>query len=201
MKAAVSLLALMGMACATPALAAGFDCTKAASFSEKTICADPRLSEMDDALGVLYKRTLATSADPAQTKAAQKSWLAERDRCADAACIARAYLARYQTLSTTPSPAATTLSGTYKGRNGQVVIRDSGAGRLAFELSVVVGMNTGDVSGEALVSGKTARYADAASDCDLTFSFADGAVAVKQAGSCDMGMNVSASGTYKAVRK
>ena len=47
--------------------------------------------------------------------------------------------------------------------------------------------------------GNAASYADKETDCGLSFKFAPGKLVVTQDGSCGMGLNVSASGSYKRV--
>lgn len=77
---------------ATSAHAATFDCRKAGTAVEKTICADPALSRLDDRLGAAYKAALNGGGDRSVLVASQRRWIAEtRDRCADAACLARSY--------------------------------------------------------------------------------------------------------------
>lgn len=74
------------------ASAASFDCSKAATVVEKTICATPRLSALDDELATTY----AAARKNAALRDAQRKWLAdERNACDDAEeCIEAAYLTR-----------------------------------------------------------------------------------------------------------
>lgn len=64
---------------------AGFDCTKASSETEKTICASPSLSELDGEMTRLYQLAAgAMKKDPAQLKtfkAEQRGILKGRDDC------------------------------------------------------------------------------------------------------------------------
>lgn len=79
---------------ADPARAAGFDCGKAVTRVEQTICQDAALSRMDEQLGAAY-RTAAMRCPDADLKAEQQRWLrAVRDVCGDAACLAAAYRKR-----------------------------------------------------------------------------------------------------------
>jgi uncharacterized protein len=80
-----------------PVLASGaqaFDCGKAATPVEKTICANPALKAKDDALGALYAEVkgLSTPAERKMLAVAQKAWIGEREEaCAspgDMACVA-----------------------------------------------------------------------------------------------------------------
>ena len=61
---------LIGML-ALGAQAASFDCAKASSLVEKVICAESRLSELDQQLAISYKETLANVADVDSLKAGQ----------------------------------------------------------------------------------------------------------------------------------
>jgi hypothetical protein len=100
----------------------------------------------------------------------------------------------------TPSArAAESVTGTYKMRNGEVLIQQTKDGRIRFSLNATYQANVGEVSGEVPLSGDTASYADPDLDCALTLRFAPGKLVVSQDGPCGMGLNVSGSGTYKQV--
>jgi uncharacterized protein YecT (DUF1311 family) len=74
-----------------------FDCGKSSTFSEKAICTDTLLGQLDGALAENYKYMLASDiGDGARSdlKATQKKWLAERNKCADNQCLASAYRKR-----------------------------------------------------------------------------------------------------------
>lgn len=80
---------------ASPAIvhAAGMNCERAATVTEKAICDDTVLIDRDRDLAKAYAKAL--TADPAQTTAvreAQRAWLKERNRCgANAECLRNAY--------------------------------------------------------------------------------------------------------------
>ncbi len=65
------------------------DCAKAASPVEKTICADPALREADRAMADAFSDLLSAlpEKDKADARAAQRTWLAARNACPDAACL------------------------------------------------------------------------------------------------------------------
>lgn len=101
-------LAFLG---AGPALGQSFDCSKAATATERLICADRKLGALDVDLAAQVKKALA--ADPARREALlaeERRWVKERDRsCAapagaatDAAktlaCLTRAYEERIAAL-------------------------------------------------------------------------------------------------------
>lgn len=87
---------------ATPALAASFDCNKAATPTEHAICATPVLSDLDVTMATLYAVRMQVPMLMGARGAAQDdqhAFLATRDACgADAACLAAAYQARIATL-------------------------------------------------------------------------------------------------------
>jgi uncharacterized protein len=96
--------ALAALPCA--AIAAGFDCAKAATQTEKAICADQALSELDEKLAAAFRSALASASDKDAVKNAQKAWLKRRNACADAACLRQAYDARLDELGKKSAPDA-----------------------------------------------------------------------------------------------
>ena len=77
----------------------GFDCAKAATKVEKTICGNARLSELDGSLALLYKKVLEKSPAPEDTRERQRSWLQSwRNTCKDSSCLERAYTERISEL-------------------------------------------------------------------------------------------------------
>jgi uncharacterized protein len=191
---------LLGLGLMPSAWAAAFDCNKASTFVEKAICSDSRLTGMDDQLGRLYKDALAASSNSAALKAEQRAWLSSRDQCKNSDCIINAYDDRISSLSAMSAPAKPGgLTGTYKGVNGEVLVQQTADGRIKFAISATYRMNVGEVSGEVPLSGEAASYADKENDCALSFKFTPGKLDVTQDGVCGMGLNVTASGTYKRV--
>ncbi|MDD5366464.1 MAG: lysozyme inhibitor LprI family protein [Gallionellaceae bacterium] len=99
MKHAIYILVIaITLALPTHALAASFDCNRASSAVETMICADPRLSELDELLAGAYREVLSGE-HPEETKHAQRSWIQERNQCADAQCVKAAYQERLAALS------------------------------------------------------------------------------------------------------
>jgi uncharacterized protein len=96
MKLLLAVLFVMVAAHHT-AYAAGFDCNKAASPTEKAICADPTLSALDDSMTAAFNAALKRWADPIGAQALredQRFWLKEsrNDVCkADKDCLKRNY--------------------------------------------------------------------------------------------------------------
>jgi uncharacterized protein YecT (DUF1311 family) len=76
---------------------ASFDCARAVSPIERTICTDVCLSRLDGAMGEIYR----PMAQDATMRQAQRAWLHRRDRTcgADATCLYAMTLARIVTLA------------------------------------------------------------------------------------------------------
>ena len=188
----------------TCAQAATFDCKKASNFTEKAICSDSRLTSMDDQLGRLYKDALAASSDGEGLKTEQKAWLSSRNQCKDSDCIMKAYTDRISALSAMTAQAkAGDFTGTYKmkddGAAGEALIQQTGNDRIKFYINATYRMNTGELSGDIPLIANSATYIDKEFDCTISFAFASGSLDLTQNGSCGMGLNVSAGGTYKRV--
>jgi uncharacterized protein YecT (DUF1311 family) len=83
---------------------ASFDCAKAGTATEKAVCGDVALARLDRNLADAYTQALSWASDDAAKeaiRAAQRSWIAERDACGgDVACIAATYDARLKALQT-----------------------------------------------------------------------------------------------------
>lgn len=80
--------------------APSFDCAKAATPTEKMICASVQVAEADAQLSKLYKARLADVADTQVLKAEQQRWMREeRDSCMSDQCLLDAYRMRNDALS------------------------------------------------------------------------------------------------------
>lgn len=113
-------------AAALPASAASFDCAKAKTEVEKSICADPKLSELDVQLANAWHSTLNAAKDPGLMRVRQREWAAGRDTCSDGemkSCLAASYRDRIsllqkltEALQQSPPPATGKLdeSGMYR---------------------------------------------------------------------------------------
>jgi len=90
--------------------AASFDCAKAGTPFEKTICSNPNLSSMDDQLAQAYFAAKAATTNPDQFKAEQISWIKGARTCGtDVGCIENAYRIRMAQLApqqSAPAPVA-----------------------------------------------------------------------------------------------
>jgi len=105
------------VAIAFEARAASFDCAKASTAVEKLICSEAKLSELDSRLALAYRRALATPAVAQRVKQDQRVWLADRNKCADAACLTNAYQRRLASLEAAVSAPAPPASGKADARS------------------------------------------------------------------------------------
>jgi uncharacterized protein len=79
------------------ARAASFDCSKAATATEKAICANQKISDLDEYLGRYYQAGRMTMGRDAAAclGSNQREWLRSvRNVCKDAACLEHVYLSR-----------------------------------------------------------------------------------------------------------
>jgi uncharacterized protein len=84
--------------------AASFNCSAPRLAKvEQDICGDEKLSALDSKLGSLYAaaRSNASDAEKAAIVATQRTWMAERNKCPDFACLNDAYKARIAQMSST----------------------------------------------------------------------------------------------------
>jgi len=94
-----------------------------------------------------------------------------------------------------------TLVGDYESDEGDLKITAT-EGMVLFNLLVVADTGrTGTLEGELILNKSKGIYKNKDQDCDIAFHFSNKQVKLLQKGSCEMGMGVSATGTYKAVNK
>lgn len=92
-------LILATLFCTSTSYAAGFDCSKAKSATEKTICSTTSLSDLDEILVLSFNKAVAGSADVKALKTAQQAWLKTRETCSSTVdCITQAYTTRISEL-------------------------------------------------------------------------------------------------------
>lgn len=101
---------------AAPHEGPSFDCGKAASVSEKTICANATLSLLDFQLGKTWKALLDAFSDTAQKtqmRVEQRAWITQRGKCGgDVSCIGKLYRGQLSILN--GSDPAHRFSGVYE---------------------------------------------------------------------------------------
>ncbi|MBP2302245.1 lysozyme inhibitor LprI family protein [Azospirillum picis] len=115
MKKTLSVLLLLSAAMPFAPLgvqAASFDCAKASTSVEKLICKTPSLSRADEELGAIYKQAVAVAVIAESVKKEQRGWIARRNECSSAQCLAEEYGTRLLVLRASltqdaaPSPPA-----------------------------------------------------------------------------------------------
>jgi uncharacterized protein len=84
---------------AGPVGAASFDCTKADTAVEETICDDPALSKADERLAEAYASALAVTLAPGALQVEQSQWLGRRNKLIGAGPLQLAYRARIAELT------------------------------------------------------------------------------------------------------
>lgn len=130
--------ALLSVAPAVAAERPSFDCSKAASASEKAICANARLRRLDRGIAGAY-RALRSDPDLQETLTKeQDDFLQKRDACgADVACLAREMESRRAALALEPLKGSTDARerfvGRYSNGTGEMMVRRTLAGE--YELS------------------------------------------------------------------
>lgn len=93
-------LALSGFLFVHVTQAVSFDCMKAQSTVEHTICNNPALSKLDDELSDLYSKAQDIDEDNELLQREQINWLDHyRNICKDTACLEHAYKERINVLS------------------------------------------------------------------------------------------------------
>lgn len=128
------------------AVSPSFDCGKASSMVEKTICADPNLAQLDSKLMALYQQAMKQTDNGDALKSQQLNWLRQvRNPCTSAACLSNAYQQRIAELQKgsaaavptwSPSPFPASYSGGFTGKekltftaDGRVLEDGAPAGR------------------------------------------------------------------------
>jgi len=79
--------------------AASFDCAKASTAIEKTICADPALSQADERLAEAFASALSATLYPSVLRRDQARWLVERDKLSDVPTLREVYRIRVEALA------------------------------------------------------------------------------------------------------
>lgn len=107
----IAVLSAWLAVCLPNAQATSFDCAKAQSFAEKSICTSKPLQRLDEDLNSTYIRAIdrATEHEKAAVRLSQREWLKQRDACTTAACVSMSITAQQQRLAkwgSTPAAAS-----------------------------------------------------------------------------------------------
>ncbi|WP_193100063.1 lysozyme inhibitor LprI family protein [Burkholderia sp. Z1] len=83
--------ALAALSLSLSAHADSIDCTRAKTRTDHLICGDKALVSADSTLSSAYYDAIGIAADQPAVIRSQRAWLAQRDACADTACLATSY--------------------------------------------------------------------------------------------------------------
>lgn len=194
--------------------AASFDCAKARSPMEKLICADSRLSSLDEQLNAAYREAIARTDAKSLLATWQRGWLKSYDvtQCKDAQCLSIEFgkrLSLLQSVAPGSHPAAKWNGKFIRYVNGKVdkdtanlLLIGMSGNRIYVEGDALWHgpnaangqVNTGEMLGLGeLKAGKGVFDLDG---CTATMAIKDGGIHVEEASGCG-GMNVSFVGEYK----
>ncbi|NEV62957.1 DUF3298 domain-containing protein [Thiorhodococcus minor] len=95
-----SLIAAFLIGVAPASQATSFDCGKAATWVEKTLCRDASLGALDETMADSFRAAREAASDPDSLLAEQRAWLKRRNRCSNITCLHDLYEARIQALRT-----------------------------------------------------------------------------------------------------
>ncbi|SDH94724.1 Protein of unknown function [Vibrio xiamenensis] len=105
--------------------AAGFDCGKATTATEKTICADKTLDQMDTLLSVMYRRAYQSTDDKAELKKTQLKWLKSRNSACSSSSnnglCEQSYLNAYKRLKEDYYKTTEAQNSSHSGKNTPAV--------------------------------------------------------------------------------
>lgn len=199
---------------------ASFNCSKAITWTEKIICSDPQLSNLDGQLMASYKTALSNILDGDALKTTQKNWLKSvRDECKDVTCLKQAYSSRLAELNelVTTIQKSFSISGiyerTYQGKpdkdSSSITIRELTDGQIHVEgNSIWVGnvesgnVNMGELEGSFRLDGNKIYYTDGEDEgCRLTIIFSQNVLSVSDDNQRCGGLNVTFNGQYSKAEK
>lgn len=194
-----ALLLLIVAIIMSNAFAASFDCSKASTFVEKTICADEELSSLDVKLADAYNTAIAGTSDKVALRDEQRLWLREtRDKCNNVDCLNKVYRLRIAILEAYTRSIEGVhdgITGIYKAESEddhyssdlKVVMVDENTIYFSIIAVRVIDESIGNVrfrdySGEANLSDGRYIFTDDYGAYTLWFRFLDGKVEVEQDG-------------------
>lgn len=197
--------------------AASFDCNKARSFREKTICSDPELSSLDEQLNYSYKDAVERSDARKTLVLWQRAWLksSEINYCKDAKCLTKEISSRITILDSVAAknnPAAQ-WNGDYsrffqgaKDETASILLIGLNGNQVYISGSAVwIGpnaangqVNTGEIVGVGkLKNGKAVFDFDG---CNAIIVKRQSDLFVEEESGCG-GVGVSFMGNYKRISK
>jgi uncharacterized protein YecT (DUF1311 family) len=194
----MSILLATLLAATSTASAPSFDCGRAATAAERTICATPELAEADRLLAVVHSKV----ARRAGLRREQLAWIADRNRCDSKSCIAASYEWRtMELMGRVDMPLSYERRGN-ADEPGNLGMAPLGDGRHLFRLAAFWrypdGSNINDSIAEGMVriAGDRGVWRDR-DGCALTFVRKGKGWTVEEGANCRNGLNVTMSGYYR----
>lgn len=185
----IAVAAWMSTAASTPGQAVSFDCSRASNTAEFLICGNPELSVLDDRMAVAYSAARRQSGNAASLVFDQRAWLARRNICRTASCVAHEYRARLASIGDSSIRGDNTLRS--EGRievqlrasggtltvpvsiNGAITLAftiDSGATDVSIPADVVMTLiRTGSLSDDDFLGKRTYTLADGSTVPSMIF--------------------------------
>jgi len=222
------LLTVVTVFVASHSYAAGFDCAKASTHIEKTICSSRKLSMLDSSLSQIYSKIvnapLCNDYQIPYIKDDQNKWLKEvRNKCLDAPCLTRVYTERISEINNAIaqplklSNAKGKLTGTYHTQcfgafglgGGRLRLKELPNGQTEFALDCNRGspsFNSGELQDVVRLKPKGIAKFVAAKEqgyddtCEMLFDLSkDEKIRIDQNGDCGFGYAVECSGDYHLI--
>lgn len=102
----IAVVALIAVSTVALADSPSFNCAKASTYAEKTICGSSLLSKLDVALARNYKDMLfaaTVDGDADDLKKDQKAWVIKRNKCTTETCLVDLYRERVDSVCDKPT--------------------------------------------------------------------------------------------------
>ncbi|HEY5722550.1 MAG TPA: lysozyme inhibitor LprI family protein [Allosphingosinicella sp.] len=176
-----------------------FDCSRATSATERTICADPDLAKADRIMAVVHGKAIRRDG----LRREQREWLALRDSCADNSfCLAATYEARIaELMDRVELPLRYARRGS-AAEPASLDMASLGEGAHLFVLYASwvypggANANTGGASGMVTIAGDRGIWREG-NGCTLTFVRNGRGWTVEEGEQCVNGLNVTMAGDYR----
>ncbi len=190
-----------------------FNCDKAYSYTEKTICSNVILSELDKKMKDEYNKLISDKNIKSKAIAAQREWIKyTRNTCNTATCLKNEYIKRIKDLQERPAGVSTiSFTGSYKynsydnqdnlynlriRQNGDIFVFHLTANDLTVgETGNIYGESRDTISGVAKVNGNIAVFKK--DKCTLNFKLNKNKIEVTDNNCEDIG---SFSAKYEKIR-
>jgi len=183
---------------------ASFDCNKAATFIEKAICGNERISNLDNELAVNFKAVKNSMSDDEAKEliASQKQWLSVRNKCTDDKCLIDSYSKRIAAIagnSSVSNVSSSNFGGAYSGNNLSMKVFILDKNTASAEITTATQNCDGEISGRGNLIGNTLKFQsqDSAENCVISVIFNGKGAEISEDDGCSVfhGLNCSFNGT------